>query len=338
MDFKFILTIIILNFFHFIITAIMPIFNKEFFKFAPYPVSVTLLQVFLTIPLAFLIAWWNVGFKKSLNWLKIPKDLIGHLIFSSFSYGFMMAFGNIGLFVSNIDYAVLIRLSGLVWQGIFAFLFLGEKITLLNFLSMLIVMIGIVIMTTNFKKSNSQVSSIIQFLLQMITILFTSFSSISLKKVMNKAEGNNKKIELLTINFWRFLIALIPMFFLSIFYEPSSWINLKNIIDKKCLYYTLFGIFLGQSFQLIGLKLQTLTNVITLAVISQLKFLPTLILSHFLYNETKWNFNQIIGTIFVCLGAIFYSLTRLFENNKEKEIKNELLEINEEEEEKKNLI
>jgi len=336
-DCSFAVSLIVLNLFHFAITAVMPIYNKEFFKIAPYPIFVTLLQIIVSIPIAFVIAWIKNGFGKDFRWLIPPKHSLGHLIYSSFSYGFMLAIGNLGLFMSNIDYAVLIRLSGLVWQGFLAFIFLGEKLSCFNFCSVVLVMIGIIIMTTNFNKSSSHAPSFLQFGLQMLTIMFTSLSSISLKKLMNDSSNTETKCDLLTIHFWRFLIASIPMAVLGLVLEPAAWINAPVILSKQCMVYTCIGVVLSQTFQFIGLKLQTMTTVMTLAVISQLKFLPTLVLSHYLYNETPWSNIQLIGALLLCTGAVSYSLSRVFggDNGKknENEQKTHLLDMDQPEEE-----
>lgn len=314
----------------------MPIYNKEIFKIAPFPLFMTLLQMVMVIPFALFIAWATLKFPLSLDWILPPKEAIFGTTFSSLFYGIMMAAGNFGIFISGVDIATLFKSSGIVWQALFAFLFLGEKLDCVTFISILLVLCGILSISLKFNSSFSQNVSIYQCIIQMVATIFQSLSSISLKEALNELRKCQQEFPKMVILSWRYSIACIPIFFSSLYLEPGAWINFSNIFTLKVFCYLLFGTVISQLLQLTNLWLSDILSVISNIIISQFKTVPVLIISHFMYKETKWTVYQIIGAILLTIGAALFSFSNFYRKEKnepktpipENRPPSEILEIN----------
>jgi hypothetical protein len=46
---------------------------------------------------------------------------------------------------------------------------------------------------------------------------------------------------------------------------------------------------------------------VTLGVVAQFKLLLSLVISHFLFGETNWNFRQSSGALLLFCGGVFYA-------------------------------
>ncbi|KAH0794917.1 hypothetical protein GPJ56_001194 [Histomonas meleagridis] len=303
----------------------------------------------LSIPEGLLAAWVNLGFPKSTRWLIPPKEIIWHLIFSSMTYGIMMCSNNLGIFVSDVDFTVIFKVSGVVWQGLFAAIFLKEKITLYFVVSVSFVIVGTILISAKFQWSTDKMPSFGQFLLQFISIIFQTFSSVSLKKSMNIIEGSERSISLLTFLAWRYFIACIPITFFSLYLEPGAWINMGKILTSQTWLFIVVGSIIGEIFQLVNLSITKKISMISGIILAQLRFVPTLIISHLIYGDTQWTLLQIFGTISLCFGAFIYSFSGFLLSDKQdkkkrhhrhhhrhqKQVEQELLSIEESNNEEK---
>lgn len=330
-----VIKIVMLNILNYICFTIMPIYNKEIFQIAPFPLFMTLLQMVIVIPFALFVAWATLKFPLSIDWILPPKEAIFGTTFSSLFYGIMMAAGNFGIFISGVDIATLFKSSGIVWQALFAFLFLGEKIDCATFISILLVLSGILAISLKFNSSLPKNVSIYQCIIQMIATIFQSLSSISFKQALNELKMSQQSFPKMVVLSWRYSIACIPIFLSSLYLEPGAWINIENILSLKVFGYLIFGAIISQLLQLTNLMLSDILSVISNIVISQFKTVPILIISHFLYKETKWSVYQIIGAILLTLGASLFSFANFYKKEKTDQITSEnrrlseILEINE---------
>lgn len=304
--------IILFNVLNYIFFTIMPIYNKEIFKIAPFPLFMTLLQMVLVIPFALFVAWATLKFPSTTDWVSPPKEAIFGTTFSSIFYGIMMASGNFGIFISGVDIATLFKSSGIIWQAFFAFLLLGEKMNCTTVISIILVLCGILSISLKFNSSLTQSISVMQCFIQMIATLFQSLSSIYLKKALNELKRCQREYPKMVVLSWRYSIACIPIFISSLFLEPGAWINFKNILSFKVFGYLSFGAIISQLLQLTNLWLSDNLSVISNIIISQFKTVPILVISHFMYKETKWTIRQIIGAILLTSGAALFSISNFY--------------------------
>lgn len=304
------LIITVLESIHFCLTVVLPIYNKELYKIAPFPLYDTLLQLFLSVPASFFIAWINEGRPRSLEWCIPPRKILLALLFSSTCYGTMISIGNFGLFVSDVDLALLFRLSGMVWQSIFAFFVLGEKLTVIGYVSVFIVMLGVFILMAKFQWSTDKFPSFFQILVHTTNVVATALASVSLKFVMSSLSSMNKKFPFLTVLTWRYAIACIPILLMSLVAEPGAWINSVDMCTSKFFWFIILGFAIGEVFQLIGLILSKMMSVMSSAVLGQFKSLFTLVVASLFYGKTNWSVNQIIGSILLISGGAMYSISK----------------------------
>ena len=303
---------------HFTIASLLPVYNKELFNKYPFPLYATFLQMGFSVIPSFLIAWGSLGFPCSLKWAIPPIEVVPRLVIHGFLYGGMMFTGNLGFYVSALDFAVLFRLSTIASSSLCGLIFLGERISLWSALSIALVLFGLFELTSNFQWSTAKMPTIDQLLVQISAVFTSSFSSLMLKltiRTLNETPCGHEPFILL---FWRFLFGSIPVFIASVLVEPNVVVNFREIHSLDFILWTLVGVLLSGTFQILNVVLHDWTTLVTLTIVSQMKFLPTLVISHIMYKETKWTNQQITGAFFLVIGAFLYSLSRV--DCKQKEI------------------
>lgn len=313
------LLIIILHILNFSISSILPIYNSEMFSNLPYPLYITFLQIFLAVPFLLLIAWFSNNFHFS--WMIPPKSAVLKLLVSSLFYGFMMFTGNFGFYVSSVDFAVLFRLSTPIFSTILGILFLNEKLNTIGIISMIFVFTGILFLSFNFQWSQSKMPSFFQCIIQLIAVLSSALSGFTFKIASKELEKYYMKNAQITIMVWRFLFGSLPVLFSSLYIEPGIWSNLEFVNDTRLFKWVFAGVFITLLFQFINTYLSRKTTLITMSVVIQMKFIPSLIISHIVFHETKWNFQQLIGMVILTLGVLLYSFSRAISKDKDKDKK-----------------
>ena len=318
-------TLVALTVFHFTIASLLPIYNKELFIRYPFPLYATYLQMFFSVLPSFIIAWAVLGFPLSIRWAIPPIQVVPRLIIHGFLYGGMMLTGNLGFYVSDIDFAVLFRLSTIASSSLCGLLFLKERVSLWSSLAILLVLMGLIALTSNFQWSTAKMPTTGQLVVQLSAVFTSSLSSLFLKLTIavlnNTADGHQP----FTLLFWRYLFGCIPVLIASLLIEPNIMIDF-DMIDLKFLLWTFLGVLTSGIFQVLNVVLHDLTTLVTLTIVSQMKFLPTLIISHMMYRATKWTLQQIFGAFTLVIGALLYSLSRL-DWKKEKEALTEITDF-----------
>ena len=304
---------------HFTLAALLPIYNKELFINYPFPLYATFLQMSFSIIPSFLIAWGAKKFPCSISWAIPPIEVIPRLVIHGFLYGGMMLTGNLGYYVSDLDFAVLFRLSTIASSSLCGLIFLGERLSLWSTLSIFLVVGGLIALTSNFQWSTAKMPTADQLLVQISAVFTSSLASLFLKLTISVLNETPNGHEPFTLLFWRFLFGSFPVFISSLLVEPNIVIN-SALFDTKFILWTLLGVLTSGTYQILNVILHDWTTLVTLTIVSQMKFLPTLIISHILYRATKWTKQQIIGAIFLVVGAFLYSLSRV-DWSKNKKIK-----------------
>ena len=313
----FILTI--LTVLHFTLAALLPIYNKELFINYPFPLYATFLQMSFSIIPSFIIAWGAKKFPCSISWAIPPIEVIPRLVIHGFLYGGMMLTGNLGYYVSDLDFAVLFRLSTIASSSLCGLIFLGERLSLWSTLSIFLVIGGLVALTSNFQWSTAKMPTGDQLLVQVSAVFTSSLASLFLKLTINVLNDTPNGHEPFTLLFWRFLFGSFPVLISSLLVEPTIVIN-AALFDTKFILWTLLGVLTSGTYQILNVILHDWTTLVTLTIVSQMKFLPTLIISHIMYRATKWTKQQIIGAISLVIGAFLYSLSRIDWSKNEKSL------------------
>lgn len=295
----------------FVFVSANSFFKKEFFKFAPYPLFISFMNGIFMLPLAFFVTWSAHKFKRSIKFLKVPSQIWNWLLLSSLFNTVGIIVVNIGFFASALDFVLLFRLTSLVWNGIFGFLFLDERLNCLGFSSLGVVFGGIFFIVKDFEWSTAKLPSTTQIILQMLSIILQSINLLFNKKVINILSRIETEFQLLDFLFWKSTLLLPITFFSSIFFEPNSWNQFSNIFTFKFFFWIIFGTILHQSLHVTITFVQKITSMISLGVIAQLRVLGTLVISHFAYNETNWNTSKLFGCALLFSGGIMFSISRM---------------------------
>lgn len=304
------LILVILVILHFCIASIMPIYNKELFSRYPFPLFDTLLQMTLSSIPALIIASIESSLNSKINSLIPPITVIPKLVLTSLLYGVAMLSGNLGYYVSDVDFTVLFKLSTIVTSGLCGIVFLHERINTSGWISIVLVIIGLLLLSSNFEWSQAKIPSVVHFVIQITAVLSSSFASLTLKITINAYRAETENYSEFLLLFWRYVIGSIPVFFTALYMESSVFINLDKFITAELMLWTLTGVVISGVYQLLITKLTGLVAMITLTVVSQLKFLPTILISTYLYNATEWTENRICGLVSLCLGSFSYCLSR----------------------------
>ena len=322
MNKKEMITFVSFHFLQFILLAVSNVYRKELFKVFPYPFFVSFTESIFMLPLSFFISWSSHKFSRNFSFFKVPRPVMKWLIISSVIGVVSMTSMNIGFFVSSLDFVLLFRLTNIVWTGLFGILFLGEKLSLQGFAALAVVFLGIIITMKDFQWSTSKTPSTIQIFLQFITMLFHSINMLFLKKVLIILTEAETSFQLLEYLFWKSVIHIPVALFTSVFLEPYPWSHLDTFFNWRFFLWIFFGTIIHQAMHIVMTYTQKITTLITMGVISQLRVIGTLFISHIKYHETTWDLSKIFGTILLFIGGIIYSISR-FNSNDSKENKTE---------------
>jgi drug/metabolite transporter (DMT)-like permease len=286
-------------------------FNRAFLKLVPHPLFVSFVNGAFVIPFSFIAAWAAHQFNFSCITFLPPRGCIfwlgaGALVESAISISFTLSY-----YVSALDFVIIMRLSGLVWNGVFGFLFLGERISVLAVLCVILIVFGILIVFSNFQWSVDLLTSKIQIIIQLVSIFLTSLGSLITKKILLVIDKSDTQFSILDYLAWSAFLSLPSTFFISRWEEPDSWQNLSSIVTWTMIGFSIFGTLLHQLLHFMVAQVHKRASLISMGVLSQVKLLGALWISHFVYKETNWDKYNFTGLGLLILGGTIYSLTRI---------------------------
>jgi drug/metabolite transporter (DMT)-like permease len=286
-------------------------FNKAFMRLFPHPLFVSFTNGICIIPTSFFVSWAAHNFTRSFGYLVPPRDCLiwmiaGAVLESAITILFMVSY-----YGSALDFVIIMRLSGLVWNGFLGYLFLGERLSRLGVGCILLIVIGVLIVFSNFQWSVALLTSKTQISIQLLTIFLMSVNSLVTKKVLLVIGRAKTHFGILDYLAWGALLSLPPTFLFSIWKEPSSWHHISAIVTSKMVTLTFFGTILHQLLHFLIAQVHKLASMISMGVLSQVKLLGTLLISHFVYRETNWDQYNFTGLGLLVVGGIVYSVTRI---------------------------
>jgi drug/metabolite transporter (DMT)-like permease len=301
-------TVVVLEFFFF---AGYNFFNKAFMKLVPHPLFVSFTNGLYIVPTSFLVSWASHNFPRSFGYLVPPRECFiwmatGAILESVVSILYMVSY-----YGSALDFVIIMRLSGLVWNGFLGYLFLGERLSRLGLACLVLIVIGILIVFSNFQWSVALLTSKTQITIQLFTIFLMSVGSLITKKVLLIIGRSKTQFRILDYLAWGSLLSLPSTFLFSVWKEPGSWRQFSTIVTSKMLTMTLFGTVLHQLLHFLIAQVHKLASLISMGVLAQVKLLGTLWISHFVYRETNWDQYNFAGLGLLVAGGIVYSLTRM---------------------------
>jgi hypothetical protein len=88
-------------------------------------------------------------------------------------------------------------------------------------------------------------------------------------------------------------------------------------MNFKVLKYLFIGNLLTTVSQFLNIHFIGLMIVISKSFVNQLRILPNLLISHYVYKENQWNLTKIIGACVIVLGNISYSIVKIYKDKEE---------------------
>lgn len=298
----------------FILMPFVTFHQKEFFKFVPFPLFLSFSNEIFMLPLTFFISWSSHKFTSNFSYLRMPPQIWKLFFFATIVTTLGMFIMNISIYASDIDFILLFRLTGIIWNGLFGFLFLHERLSSLGFFSLGIVLFGIVFIMKDFEWSTSRLPSTTQIFLQLLLLITFSINLLFNKKILSIISHSETNFKMLDFLLWKSIFLLPISFVFSLFLEPGAWINFSNIFDSKMISWLLLGIIFHQILQVSMTYSEKITSMITMGVINQLRILGTLIISNFMFHQTHWEFSKLFGAGMLFCGGILYSISRMNTN------------------------
>lgn len=195
--------------------------------------------------------------------------------------------------LGNVNKVTPIDKSSTVLTMLLAFILLGEKITTLNLLSIVLISIGTYLMIEKNKKDNQNVKSNNWIIFAFLSAIFASLTAILAKIGISNIDSNLGTAI-------RTIVVLIMSFMVICINKESSYLKL---IDKKSLYFLIFsGVTTGLSWLCYFKALQD--GLISVVVpIDKLSIVGTIIFSY-LFLKEKLNKKSIIGLLLIISGTM----------------------------------
>jgi drug/metabolite transporter (DMT)-like permease len=297
--------------FEFFFFACYMFFNRSFLKIVPHPLFVSFTNSLFVLPSSFFVSWASHNFPTSFNYLIPPRECFIWMGADAFLESLITILYNLSYYGSALDFVIIMRLSGLLWNGFLGYVFLGERLSRLSVFSLILIIVGNLIIFSNFQWSVALFTSKTQIVIQLLTILLMSISSLITKKILAIIGQLKTNFRILDYLAWGSLLSLPSTLLISIWKEPTSWTQFSSIVTRKMIGLTVLGMVLHQCCHYMIAQIHKLASLISLGVLAQVKLLGTLCISHFLYGETHWDRYNFSGLGFLVIGGVIYSMTRI---------------------------
>jgi hypothetical protein len=298
-------------FLQFLLSACFMFFKKEFIKIIPFPFFLAFTYGVAGLPLSVLVAWTSHNFTTSFCFLWPPAPLVPWLLASAILQGTLSIFDSIAFFASDLDLVILMRLTLLVWNGLFGFIFLGERLSIVGSFAVVIVVVGIALIVSDFQWSTSKMPSVAQFGVHSITVFLMSVGSLLTKRSMAIISETNGNFKVFDYVVWVTLFSVPTTLYFWLTRERESWGLISAIMTTDVIAWMIFGAALHELLSLCIAEMHKGATLISMGIISQLRLLATLTVSYFVYRATRWDITKLIGVALLAVGGVIYSITRV---------------------------
>ncbi len=186
-----------------------------------------------------------------------------------------------------------VNVSRVIFSILLGIVFLGEKITLLTSIGILIVIVGLVLMNITSKKGTKKENSLKYILLLLISCFLNSIASIIDKGIMNYVNPDQ-------LQFW-FLFFSAVIYWIIILIRKEK-INFKNIKKNYWIFLTAVFLVVGDKFLFIANQVPE-SKVTIMTVLKQISTIEIILLGKLFFKE-KNIFKKILCSLIVIIGII----------------------------------
>lgn len=186
-----------------------------------------------------------------------------------------------------------VNVSRVIFSILLGIVFLGEKITLLTSIGILIVIVGLVLMNITSKKGTKNKNSLKYILLLLISCFLNSIASIIDKGIMSYVNPDQ-------LQFW-FLFFSAVIYWIIILIRKEK-MNFKNIKKNYWIFLTAVFLVVGDKFLFIANQVPE-SKVTIMTVLKQISTIEIILLGKLFFKE-KNIIKKILCSLIVILGII----------------------------------
>jgi drug/metabolite transporter (DMT)-like permease len=296
---------------HFILASGLMFFKKELLRVVPFPYFVSFSQGVAMVPVAFLMAWGSHKFPRSLSFLVPPSQAIPWMVASGILHACVDITGNMGFFASDLDFVLFMRLTQLVWNGLLGFIFLGERLSVSGCLAIGLVVFGMLFIVSDFQWSSAKMQSHTQIFVHSLAIFLISVGSLVTKRIMATLTACGTPFQILDYLVWTSVMSLPTTLIASGVREAMPWSHFRDVVTTKVLLMIAFATLMHELLHLALTQLHKMASLLTLGVMSQVRLLGTLLISYFVYRQTRWDRSKVFGAGLLVAGGVLYSYSRM---------------------------
>lgn len=316
---------------YFILSVSLPFYCKELQNYSNLPFYNSFLLTLIYSILSFLLSWATAGPLPISNFITPPIRSLWMIILLSLIHAFSISLTLLSFSVSPVDCAVYYSLSGVIFDAILEFAYFRQKMPIIGFFGLLIVIVGICLTSFNFnwpKKYNFSY----QIAIHILAAFFTSFSNVLQVRTTLALSQLFEYITIPIVRYWKQLFSIIPLFVMVIFLDSPNVRNSPSIFESNFLILLFFGVAVISILDVVGNILSETTGFAFSEPFSKLRILPTMLIcsssssSVLTYCSTlcssDFTFMQIFSMFLTIAGVVIYSLsvdkkTRMFSNESE---------------------
>lgn len=190
-------------------------------------------------------------------------------------------------------YAV-IMLSKIIFSISLSILILGEKLTIMTFTGMMLVILGLILVNNNSNKQENKEISKKYLILLLFSCLLSSIAIILDKKILLHITSSQ-------MQFW-FLLFLTIIFWLVLIIKEKK-INFNSI--KNNYWIPIMAIFLVVADKLLFMATEIPeSKVSVMTILKQLSAIEIILLGKIMFNEKKI-IKKLLCSLLIILGIIF---------------------------------
>jgi drug/metabolite transporter (DMT)-like permease len=271
----------------YIISSIVPPFlNKMSVRAVPLPFLFAAIRTTFGLAIVGFLLWRA----RSPISLIPPRSIIPTLSLALFGYGVFCVFHSYGTFVSSVDFRLLFRMSGLFWNALLGFAFLGERIGLFGTIPLLLVLFGLFLSMYDFQWSTELLCSKYQTIGLILELIIESTVSLLIKRAATAVKGSSFSHD--CVIFYQYSIALLAYAISAVVHEWSAFGRLGEMVTTRLIAVVLLSGILGSTAHLMYQYLHSEATMLNLGFVRLIRYLCCLVSSHFVFTETNWNLRQ----------------------------------------------
>jgi drug/metabolite transporter (DMT)-like permease len=283
---------------------------KHLLRRLPFPFVLAGIRTTIAVPVLAICAWFAQKCPLNFHFLVPPTQLYSLLIFGVTAHAACCLLNNLGVFASSIDFLFLFRMTGIFWTSLFGFVVFGERISPSTGIALCVVIVGLIISMYDFQWSTEFLSSKLQAIVLVSTLIMESVNSLFYKRAFTVLEHMETDFSIFSYALYEVLGSLFPLAISIRLNDMEAADHLSQIFSPLSLGLLILITGIGQTGLLCYVYLHENLALVSLGVLNLLKVLVSLVASHLIFAETTWSYRQMLGAVLLFTGSMSYIWTR----------------------------